>query len=112
MAQAAEWAARALADPAVAVAVAVAQADRAVVAAAEPPADRADQARVDRRADRRADPAEWAEAQADQVDRAAARVDPVVRVDLAVLADPVALGTPADRVAVDQADRARFRARA
>jgi hypothetical protein len=110
VAQAAEWAARALADPA--VAVAVAQADRAVEAAAEPPADRADQARVDRRADRRADPAEWAEAQVDQVDRAAARVDPVVRVDLAVLADPVALEAPADRVAVDQADHARFRARA
>ena len=111
MAQAAEWAARALADPA--VAVAVAQADRAVEAAAEPPVDRADQDRADQaRVDRRADPAEWAEAQADQVDRAAARVDPVVRVDLAVLADPVALEAPADRVAVDQADRARFRARA
>lgn len=106
MAQAAEWAARALADPA--VAVAVAQADRAVEAAAEPPVDRADQARVDRRAD----PAEWAEAQVDQVDRAAARVDPVVRVDLAVLADPVALEAPADRVAVGQADRARLLARA
>jgi len=110
VAQAAEWAARALADPA--VAVAVAQADRAVEAAAEPPVDRADQARVDRRVDRRADPAEWAEAQVDQVDRAAARVDPVVRVDLAVLADPVALEAPADRVAVGQADRARLLARA